>query len=132
MTGRKSSRLLLYIKEKNDDIINVKKQFKMKKTLILLLTTVVVSVTALQAQQMQTYSEIIDSMFQHVSRVDATTGILYERMMPFAGLQRFTPTNADTADADRFIQAFFELYGAAFLPSVRLPYDADSLEQQIG
>ena len=35
----------------------------------------------------QTYTESFDSVFINVSRTQATTGILYERVVPFANLE---------------------------------------------
>jgi hypothetical protein len=32
------------------------------------------------------YAEMFDSVFKNVSRIQATTGILYERSVPFANL----------------------------------------------
>ena len=88
----------------------------MKKNLLFLLTVVSISATALQAQN-QSFTQSFDSVFQYVNRVDARTGILYNRVIPFSRLYRFQ--QPDTANATIFIQAYSELYKAAFYPSVR-------------
>ena len=36
-----------------------------------------------------TYTEIFDSVFSVISKVDATTGIIYERVVPFANLVNY-------------------------------------------
>ncbi|MDR3046298.1 MAG: putative lipase, partial [Bacteroidales bacterium] len=101
----------------------------MNKKLLTLLITTIVMANAMQAQNMQTFTQMFDSIFINVSRTDATTGILYERVVPFANLFRFT--NPDTADVDIFLQGYSELYRATFIPTARLPYDSDSLKRQI-
>ncbi|MDR3046288.1 MAG: putative lipase, partial [Bacteroidales bacterium] len=100
----------------------------MKKQLIFLLITVLFSVNVLHAQ-MQSFTQMFDSLLMHVSRVDATTGILYNRVLPFSGLAKFT--QPDTANADIFVQAYSELYEAAFVPAARLPFTSDSLQNII-
>jgi hypothetical protein len=37
----------------------------------------VLSINTIVAQEEQTFTEMFDSVFQHVSRTDAVTGILY-------------------------------------------------------
>lgn len=37
----------------------------------------------------QTYTHAFDSVFAHISRADATTGILYERVIPFGNLTHY-------------------------------------------
>jgi len=95
----------------------------MKRIIIILLITI--TATTLQAQE-QTFTQMYDSVFMNVSRVDATTGILYNSVIPFSGLYKFT--EPDTANSEIFIQAYNELYNAAFLPFSRLPFEVDSLE----
>jgi len=92
----------------------------MKKITIILLITI--TVIALKAQE-QTLTQMFDSVFQHVNRTDATTGILYERVLPFSALHKFTGNTPDTANYDRFMQAYFEMYHAAFDIAQRLPFD---------
>jgi len=77
----------------------------------------------------RTYTERFDSVFSVVSRVQATTGILYERLVPFAQLQKFNSNvySVDTSNAKHFIQGYSELYNAAFQSFAKLPYSVDSL-----
>ena len=44
---------------------------------------------SLHAQAGQTYTEMFDGVFSVVSRTQATTGILYERVVPFANLTNY-------------------------------------------
>jgi len=83
----------------------------MKRTIIILLLAV--SATTLKAQE-QTFTQMFDSVFQYVSRADATTGILYNRVIPFSNLTQFSGNNPDTVDMYRFLYGFHELYNAAF------------------
>jgi hypothetical protein len=99
----------------------------MKKHLFLTLFAVM---GAMNMAQAQTFTQVFDSVFMHISRADATTGILYNRVLSFSGLPRFT--RSDTANATIFKQAFQELYEAAFIPAVRLPFEADGLTATAG
>jgi hypothetical protein len=76
----------------------------MKKISILLFCAVLN--TALHAQKGLTYTQIFDSLFINVQQTDATTGILYDRIVPFADLHRLNAT--DTITAGGFIQAYSE------------------------
>ncbi|MDR3046284.1 MAG: hypothetical protein LBU51_01555 [Bacteroidales bacterium] len=79
----------------------------MNKKLFFLLA--LLSGSALQAQ-FQNFTQTFDSVMMHVSRADATTGILYDRVIPFAGVPRFSQwaSQKDTANADRFLLAYNE------------------------
>lgn len=64
------------------------------------------------------YTHVIDSVTQALDRVTGLgSGILYDRVMPLAGLHAFTP--ADTSSARHFRQAYLELYTAAYSPGRR-------------
>ena len=76
-----------------------------------------ISVTTLKAQE-STFTQMFDSVFYHVSKTDATTGILYNRVLPFSGLARFTLT--DTSNFNVFWQAYSELYEAAFINTSKI------------
>jgi hypothetical protein len=69
----------------------------MKRHFIYLLIAITAGSNAINAQE-QTYTQMFDSVFIHVSRREAT-GILYNRVLPFSGLYRFEVSNArqDTA-----------------------------------
>jgi len=73
----------------------------MKK--IIILTSLIVSASIVRAQSL---TEIFDEVFQNVSRADATTGILYERVLPFAGLYNFNSniSPVDTSNKEHFMQ----------------------------
>ncbi|MDR3047871.1 MAG: hypothetical protein LBU51_09760 [Bacteroidales bacterium] len=96
----------------------------MKNLIHFLLLITAVSMGHLKAQTFD-YTTSYDSVFAQVSRTGATTGILYNRVLPFSGLTQFT--QPDMANTDIFVQAFSELYEAAFLPAARLPFSVDSL-----
>ncbi|MDR2927183.1 MAG: hypothetical protein LBV41_03110, partial [Cytophagaceae bacterium] len=88
---------------------------------------------SLHAQMGQTYTEQFDSVFVNVSRTQAATGILYERVVPFANLTNFdSNVNAlvDTSNYRHFIQSYSELYRAAFISSARLPHTVESFKEQ--
>jgi len=59
----------------------------MKQSVLIFAMTIIT--LSLHAQTEQTYTEAFDSIFINVSRVQATTGILYERVVPFADLVNF-------------------------------------------
>ena len=75
---------------------------------------------------------MFDSLFIHIRRADASTGILYDRVVPFANITDFTiyPT-LDTSQNQHFIQSYSELYRAAFLPAARLPFNPNELQNLI-
>jgi len=101
----------------------------MRKFSFLVLICTIISTSNLQAQQ--GFTEFFDSLFVNISRSDATTGILYERVLPFSNLRQFSGNNLDTANRHRFLQAYSELYDAAFDITKQLPFDSDSLENLI-
>ena len=59
--------------------MNIKQSFVLAIVMLL-------SVASIKAQS---YTEAFDSVFTYVSRNDATTGILYERVMPFGNLTKY-------------------------------------------
>ncbi len=87
---------------------------------------------ALHAQTEQTYTQAFDSAFINISRTQATTGILYERVVPFAQLYRYNSqiAPADTGSRLHFVQAYSELYRAAFNPAVRFPLTVEELQER--
>jgi len=87
----------------------------------------------LQAQE-QKSTNPFDHVFRNVNKVDATTGILYERVIPFAQLHKFNSKllPVDTSNCRHFFQAYLELYKANFLPVQNyFPFDVDSLKSLI-
>ncbi|MCL2290437.1 MAG: alpha/beta hydrolase, partial [Bacteroidetes bacterium] len=95
---------------------------------IIILSLFIISFFTVYAQN--TFTEAFDNIFQNISRVDASTGILYERVIPFARLQNYNSNimSVDTSNSEHFIQAYFELYNAVFQPSAKLPFESDSLQ----
>lgn len=67
---------------------------------------------ALCAQDNITYTKMADSLLSPVSKTPITTGILYDRVAPFAGLHSFKST--DTSFYLHFKQSYSELYNAAY------------------
>ena len=76
----------------------------MKKLLSFALFFAVFSVKNLQAQQ--DFTELFDSVFVNISRSGATTGILYDRVIPFSNLKQFSGNNPDTADMYQFLYGY--------------------------
>jgi len=81
----------------------------------------------LQAEP-KTYTEMFDSVFSVISKSQATTGILYEMVVPFANLTNLT---VDTSNRTHFIQAYSELYRAAFDTTKRLSWSVAEFEAHI-
>ena len=61
----------------------------MKKFLLFFAITNI-ALASVGPQTEPTYTEHFDYMFQNVSRTQATTGILYDRVVPFANLTSHT------------------------------------------
>ena len=80
--------------------------------IIALTTTHLMSYSPPTSTEPRTYTEVFDSVFVNVSYADATTGILYERSIPFAQLYNFNSNVSivDTSSSKHFIRAFRELY----------------------
>jgi hypothetical protein len=86
-----------------------------------------------QAQE-QTFTGAFDRVFKNVGRAEATTGILYERVLPFAQLHKFNSnlSNVDTGNYEHFLQSYSELYKATFIPvNTHFPFNIDSLKSLI-
>lgn len=89
---------------------------------------------SLKAQLNQTYTEMFDSVFVHIDRSEATTGILYDRVVPFADFPRFNSmlsSTVDTINADIFLQCYSELYRAAFVTEAQLPFSYHKVKESI-
>ncbi|GHV34408.1 hypothetical protein FACS1894178_1850 [Bacteroidia bacterium] len=101
----------------------------MKKHLIFTVAVLILTGNLLKAQE-QTFTQMFDSVFQYVSRTDATTGILYNRVLPFSGFSTKYCNNDvnDTANSSLFFQAYMEMYNSSFLPTNALSFNNDSLE----
>lgn len=87
----------------------------MKKVLHCLLCLIFAS--ALHAQKSdtsKTYVQTMDSLFSEIDKRLITTGILYDRVVPFARLDEFQPN--DTSGFNHFRQAWSELNRASYAP----------------
>jgi hypothetical protein len=100
------------------------------KKIITLALAVAVSIDITYAQS---FTELFDSTFVNVSRTQATTSILYERVLPFAGLYKFNSnqTLVDTSNSVHFVQSYSEFYNATFLLPSSFLFDSDSLKSLI-
>lgn len=55
-----------------------------------IITSVFILICAVtNAQIMHDFTETFDSVFSHISRTDATTGVLYNRVLPFSNATSF-------------------------------------------
>lgn len=82
----------------------------------------------LNAQSNYTYTQIVDSALFPVSKTQITTGVLYDRVFPIAGLHAFK--NTDTSFFWHFYQAYSELYNATYNKSGLIPVKRiDSISQ---
>ena len=88
----------------------------MKRSVLFLGMVIILSSISAQTRQ-QTYTEAFDNAFRNISRTDATTGVLYDRVVPFANLVNFNSNvevAVDTSSFRHFIQSYSELYRASF------------------
>jgi hypothetical protein len=99
----------------------------MKKQLFFLFTVISIINVSVHAQE-QTFTQMFDSVFRYVSRTDATTGILYNRVLPFSRLARFTVT--DTANATVF-KVYSELQRVALVPNIFSIFALDNNSNKI-
>ena len=98
---------------------------------IIILAVLAASISIIYSQS---YTEAFDSVFVNISKVQATTGILYERVVPFANLVNYNSnvrSAVDTSNFTNFIQSYSELYRAAFDTAVRPPWTVTDFEEQI-
>ena len=104
----------------------------MKKSLLPFLLIICCS-TAF-SQTGPSFTRLFDSLFANISMADATTGLLYDRVVPFANLPAFNSNrnpNVDTIDASIFLQGYFELYNAAIDPAERPLHTVNELRNMI-
>ena len=83
----------------------------MKKIYFALLCTATYC-SLLNAQGSYTYTQIVDSALFPVNKTQITTGVLYDRVFPIAGLHAFKST--DTSFFWHFYQAYNELFNATY------------------
>lgn len=100
-----------------------------------IITSVFILICAVtNAQIMHNFTETFDSVFSHISRTDATTGVLYNRVLPFSNATSFNSlinSSVDTITSEDFLQSCYELYLSAFNPSANVLPDIDELENAI-
>jgi len=60
------------------------------------------------------YTAVVDSLFQHMDKSRITTGILYDRAFPLAKVNEFNSSVSDTSVNKYFMQAYSEMYRAAY------------------
>lgn len=91
----------------------------MKKSSILI---IFVGITTFFPIHAQTYTDAIDSIFFHIGKTDAKTGIIYERVLSFANLTHYNSLedHPDTSNFSHFLRAYNELCRATFRPSVTM------------
>lgn len=91
----------------------------MKKNSILL---IFIGIFIIIPTYAQTYTDAIDSIFSHISRTDATTGIIYERVLSFGNLTHYNSLEEqpDTSNFSHFLRAYNEICRATFLPSITM------------
>jgi hypothetical protein len=58
----------------------------------------------------------VDSMLQHVDTDQVPSAILYDRVLPLAGLPYFDRFQADTTSVEHLRQAYLELYMSSYYP----------------
>lgn len=88
-----------------------------KKLLFILLALLLFAIQNSKAQQDDEYKHLTDSLFQHLNKLEVTTGVLYDRVFPLSGLNTFNLIVPDTSSKAHFIQAYSEYYRSAFNPS---------------
>lgn len=116
----------------------IKKQNNMKKITIII-SVLLAIVFRLSSQEIEiildeknpkTYTEIVDSLFQNIDHSKTSTGILYNRVFSFAGLDRFNKEKPDTSSYSHFIQAYSEIHRASIAKS-ELPMEVRELRRAI-
>lgn len=62
------------------------------------------------------YQHFADYKLQQLNKTYINSGILYDRVFPVADIERFKQQNqtTDTSGPRHWIQAYYELYSAAF------------------
>lgn len=84
------------------------------KKILLYFVTISLSITYNTSAQTAAYTHFTDSLFQHLNKTEITTGILYDRIFPIASLHSFNKNYADTGSNGYFLQAYKEMYQAAY------------------
>lgn len=87
----------------------------MKTKFLLTITLLSNSFCSLLAQSTDlSYSQMADTLLYPVNKGYISTGILYDRVFPFASLYTFNGVSPDTSSHLHFIQSYKELYEASY------------------
>ena len=62
----------------------------------------------LKAQTLLSFTRDVDSVFLNLNKTFITSGILYDRVYPFARLHMFNTPNFDTTNVQHFNQAYYD------------------------
>ncbi|KQN32348.1 hypothetical protein ASE92_17225 [Pedobacter sp. Leaf41] len=87
----------------------------MKKTSLLILSFIFCLFKA--NAQVDEFKHTADSLFQHLDKTGISTGVLYDRVFPYAALNNFNLITPDTSSMWHFKQAYSEYYRSAYNPS---------------
>jgi hypothetical protein len=80
---------------------------------ILLIAIFIIAINQLCAQSDNPVVQKADSITANLNKTYVTTGILYDRVAPLAGLDLFN-SQTDTSDYALFTQAYFEMFYASY------------------
>ncbi|MEO7309196.1 MAG: hypothetical protein ABIX01_02270 [Chitinophagaceae bacterium] len=70
--------------------------------------------------QQSPFTRVSDSLLENVDKSGVKTGILYDRVFPFARLDQFGRKSVDTTGFDHFRQSYSELYSGHYHPQGHL------------
>lgn len=95
----------------------------------LLLSLLLILSVSVKAQIISSFTHDADSVFRNLNKSYITTGILYDRVYPYAMLHMFNTSYFDTTNVHHFIQSYYELYNAKYNNAGLL--NPDTLEKRI-
>ena len=84
------------------------------RTITLLFFFLLLNFFQVKGQTPFSFTRDVDSVFINLNKTFITSGILYDRVYPFARLHMFNTTNFDTSNVQHFSQAYYELYNAKY------------------
>jgi len=75
------------------------------------------------------YEDLINDVFGNLDKTEITTGILYNRVICYSPVEKYTGTNPDTVtDLENWKQMYFEIYNAHVNPpTIPTIFEVDSL-----
>ncbi|MBP1629964.1 MAG: hypothetical protein H6Q15_857 [Bacteroidetes bacterium] len=89
----------------------------MKKNLFATLFFLIICIGA--SAQIQTFTESFDSLYRHIRFDTISSGILYNRVFPFANLEKKSSQLDDTTNSINFIQSYSELKRSIINPNLQ-------------